>query len=123
MIADTPGATSGGKRVVDSIESKPTPTRSELTSSPSVNEGDSPMAINALIAKHWMLRYPTHSGSGNRRAVARTGNRCAAFKPCQCVIALTLANQEHRRNTVVIQHKERRFLPGLKARVSAPNIR
>ena len=31
------------------------------------------MAINALIAKHWMLRYPTHSGSVNRRAVARTG--------------------------------------------------
>jgi hypothetical protein len=30
MIADTPGATNGGKRVVDSIESKPTPTRSEM---------------------------------------------------------------------------------------------
>jgi hypothetical protein len=26
MIEDTPAATSGGKRVVDSIESKPTPT-------------------------------------------------------------------------------------------------
>jgi hypothetical protein len=81
------------------------------------------MAINALIAKHWMLRYPTHSGSGNRRAVAHTGNRCAASKPCQRVIALTLASHEHRRNAVVIQHKEPRFFPGQKARVSAPNIR
>ena len=63
-----------------------------------------------MIAKH-MLRYPTHSGSRNRRIVVRTGNRCAAFKPCQRVIALTLASQEHRRNTMVIQQKERRFLP------------
>jgi hypothetical protein len=52
------------------------------------------MAINALIAKHWMLRYPTRSGS-----------------------------QGHRRNTVVLQHKERHFLPSVEARVSAPNIR
>ena len=80
------------------------------------------MAINALIAKHWMLRYPTHASSRNRRIVARTGDRCAAFKRCQRVSALTLASREHRRTTVAIQHKERRFLPGLKARVSAPNI-
>jgi hypothetical protein len=46
---------------------------------PSINEGDSLVAINALIAEHWMLCYPTRSGSLSRRGVARTGNRCAAF--------------------------------------------
>jgi hypothetical protein len=46
---------------------------------PSINEGDSLVAINALIAEHWMLCYPTRSGSLSRRAVARTGNRRAAF--------------------------------------------
>jgi prepilin-type N-terminal cleavage/methylation domain-containing protein len=38
------------------------------------------VAINALIAEHWMLCYPTRSRSLSRRAVARTGNRCAALQ-------------------------------------------
>jgi hypothetical protein len=50
------------------------------------NEGDSLVAINALIAEHCMLCYPTRSRSPGRRAVARTGNRCAALN-CQRVIA------------------------------------
>ena len=50
-----------------------------LTSSPSMNEGDSLVAINVLIAEHCMLCYPTCSRSVSRRAVARTGNRCAAL--------------------------------------------
>jgi hypothetical protein len=43
-----------------------------------MNEGDSLVVINALIAEHYMLCYPTRSRSLSRRAVARTGNRCAA---------------------------------------------
>ena len=52
---------------------------SKLDILPSMNEGDSLVAINALIAEHWMLCYPTHSRSLSRRAVARTGSRCAAL--------------------------------------------
>ena len=88
---------------------------------PSMNEGDSLVAINVLIAEHWMLCYPTRSRSVNRRAVARTGNRCAA-------LIVPARNREpwqghnSRSNAVVIQCKEWHFLPGLKARVSVPNI-
>ena len=44
-----------------------------------MNEGDSLVAINVLIAEHCMLCYPTRSRGVSRRAVARTGNRCAGL--------------------------------------------
>jgi hypothetical protein len=86
-----------------------------------MNEGDSLVAINVLIAEHCMLCYPTRSRGVSRRAVARTGNRCAA-------VIVPARNREtwqcsyFRNIAVVIQYKERHFLPGLKARVSVPNI-
>jgi len=86
-----------------------------------MNEGDSLVAINALIAEHWMLCYPTRSRSLSRRAVARTGDRCATLiVPARNREIWQLSNI--RRNAVVIQRKERHFLPGLKARVSVPKI-
>jgi hypothetical protein len=79
------------------------------------------VAINALIAEHCMLCYPTHSRSLSRRAVARTGNRCAALVvPARNRITWQFCN--YRSNAVVIQRKERHFLPGPKARVSVLNI-
>jgi hypothetical protein len=53
--------------------------RASIDILPSMYEGDSLVAINALIAEHCMLCYPTRSRSLSRRAVARTGNRCAAL--------------------------------------------
>jgi hypothetical protein len=73
-----------------------------------------------------MHSYPTHSISRNQSAVASTGNRWTAilevpnFHYHQRVIA------EPWRASIFafpnIQCKERRFLPGLKAMVSAPKI-
>jgi hypothetical protein len=40
-----------------------------------MNEGDSLLAINVLIAEHCMLCYPMRSRSLSRRAVARTGKQ------------------------------------------------
>ena len=80
------------------------------------------MAINALIAEHWMLCYPTRSPSLNRRAVARTGNRCAAFVVVPARNRETWQVRDIRTNTVIIQCKERRFLPSQKAGVSVPNF-
>jgi hypothetical protein len=87
----------------------------------SMNEGDSLVAINALTAEHWMLCYPTRSRSLNRRAVARTGNRCAALVEPECNRETWQASNT-RANAVIIQCKERHFLPGLKAGVSVPNF-
>jgi hypothetical protein len=86
-----------------------------------MNERDSLVAINVLIAEHWMLCYPTRSRSVNRRAVARTGNRCAALiVPARN--RETWQDRNFRSIAEVIQYKERHFLPGLKARASVPNI-
>jgi hypothetical protein len=86
-----------------------------------MNEGDSLVAINVLIAEHCMLCYPTCSRSVSRRAVARTGNRCAALNvPARN--RATWQGRNFRSIAVVIQYKERHFLPGLKAWVSVPNI-
>ena len=52
--------------------------RTLLTSSHDMNDEDSLVAIDAPIAKHCMLRYPTHSRSLSHRAVALPGNREAA---------------------------------------------
>jgi hypothetical protein len=49
-----------------------------LTSSHVMNDEDSLVAIDAPIAKHCMLRYPTHSRSLSHRAAALPGNREAA---------------------------------------------
>jgi hypothetical protein len=79
------------------------------------------VAINALIAEHWMLCYPTRSRSLNRRAVARTGNRCAdLIVPARN--RETWRGNNIRTNAVIIQCKERPFLPGLMGRVSVPNF-
>jgi hypothetical protein len=86
-----------------------------------MNEGDSLVAINVLIAEHWMLCYPTRSRSVSRRAVVRTGNRCAAVMvPARN--RETWQGRNNRSNTVVIQCKEWHFLPGLNGRASVPNI-
>jgi hypothetical protein len=55
------------------------PTSKAFDILPSMKEGDSLVAINVLIAEHCMLCYPTCSRRVSRRAVARTGNRCAAL--------------------------------------------
>jgi hypothetical protein len=79
------------------------------------------VAINVLIAEHCMLCYPTCSCSVSRRAVARTGNRCAALNvPARN--RETWQGRNIRSIAVAIQYKERHFVPGLKARVSVPNI-
>ena len=49
-----------------------------LTSSHVMNDEDSLVAIDAPIAKHCMLRYPTRSRSVSHRALALPGNRKAA---------------------------------------------
>ena len=79
------------------------------------------MAINALIAEHWMLCCPTRSRSPNRRAVARTGSRCAALVVPARNREIWQAN-DIRTNAAIIQCKERHFLPGLMARASMPNF-
>ena len=71
----------------------------------SMNEGDSLVAINALTAEHWMLCYPTRSRS---------------LKPARNRETWQASNT--RANAVIIQCKERHFLPGLKAGVSVPNF-
>ena len=77
------------------------------------------MAIDAPIAKHWMLRYPTHPRSRSHRTVASAGNRrTALIMPARNRVIWQVASL----GDLIIQHKERRFLPGLKAGVSAPNI-
>jgi hypothetical protein len=87
----------------------------------SMNEGDSLVAINALTAEHWMLCYPPRSRSLNCRAVARTGNRCAALvEPARNRETWQASNT--RTNAVIIQCKERHFLPGRTAGVSVPDI-
>ena len=91
-----------------------------MTSSPSVNEGDSLMAINVLIAKHWMLRYPTRFSSLQPPSRRTHRQQVRRFQTCWRVIA-----KPQLRDILDLlshQRKERRFLPGLKGGDSAPEI-
>jgi hypothetical protein len=80
------------------------------------------VAINALIGAHWMRSYPTHPRSRSHRTVALAGNRRAAFQIVPARNRGNLADAYFRSHVVIIQYNERNFLPGLKARVSVPNI-
>ena len=72
-----------------------------------------------------MHSYPTHSTSRNQPAVASTGNRWTAILSID-FSTLPPHNCETRQGSILTftntQLKERRFLPGLKAMVFAPNI-
>jgi hypothetical protein len=72
-----------------------------------------------------MHSYPTHSISRNQPAVASTGYRWTAILSIN-FSTLPPHNCETRHGSIVTstntQLKERRFLHGLKATVSAPNI-
>ena len=94
-----------------------------MTSSPSINEGDSLVAINALIGAHCMRPYPTYP-SGSHRTVALAGNRRVAFQIVPARNRGNLASGNFRSVVVITQYyMERHFLPDLKVRVSMPNIR
>jgi hypothetical protein len=96
-----------------------------LTSSRAINDGDSqiwrsmPRTVDSV--------YPLTRRAipvCNRVAVARTNFRCAALKPYR--LKMPPHNCETRQASILVFHnnqcKERRFLPGLKAWVSTPNI-
>jgi hypothetical protein len=72
-----------------------------------------------------MHSYPTHSPSRNQPVVASTGNRRTAILLTD-LSTLPPRNHETWQGSIVAfpnpQSKERRFLSGLKARVSTPNI-
>ena len=96
-----------------------------LTSSRAINDGDSqirrstPRTVDSVCP----LTRRTVPVC-NRLAVARTNFRCAALKPYR--LKMPPHNCETRQVVILSfpnNHcKERHFLPGLKARVSMPNI-
>ncbi len=96
-----------------------------MTSSPSVNEGDSQMAINVLIGAHCMHSYPTYHLSFHRLAVASAGNRRTAILEIPNLQLRRRVIAETRRTGMFAQpptkRKERHCLPSLKAVVSVPN--
>jgi hypothetical protein len=96
-----------------------------LTSSRAINDGDS--QIRRSIPRTVDSVYPLTRRAipvCNRLAVARTNFRCAALKPYR--LKMPPHNCETRQASILVFHnnqcKERRFLPGLKAWVSTPNI-
>jgi hypothetical protein len=103
----------------------PTHWSKALTSSRAINDGDSqtrrsmPRTVDRV--------YPLTRRAipvCNRLTAARTDFRYAALKPH--LLKMPPHNCETRQGAIIVfpnrQRKERRFLPGLKARVSAPNI-
>ena len=97
----------------------------QLTSSRAINDEDSQMrrSMSRTVGNVYPLTRCTIPDC-NRLAVARTDFRYAALKPYR--LKVPPQNCETRQDLIVTfpnNHcKERRFLPGLKARVSAPNI-
>jgi hypothetical protein len=101
------------------------PKERQLTSSRAINDGDS--QIRRSMPRTVDRVYPLTRRAipvCNRLTVARTDFRYAALKPY--LLEMPPHNCETRQASIIVfpnpQRKERRFLPGQKARISAPNI-